>query len=183
MADIFDEALIVSTQENPLTAPAAGKMITMTLERHATVKAVSVAPSRGGGAAGARAGRHSRFGADDPFGGGFGASTELEPEPEEEEDESGGDVEYDDPGEISVKVRCGGSPRILQKARAPTQGPSGTATTVVRHSGGEHNHETMDKCGPKGTTQRMGSGWLGWYGRREREGTLLASPGAQGSHQ
>ena len=39
-------------------------MIAMALERHETVKAVSVAPSRGAGAAGARAGRHSRFGAE-----------------------------------------------------------------------------------------------------------------------
>ena len=68
----------------------------MTLVRHATVKE---AASRGGAAA-ATAGRHSRFGGgENPF----GASTDL-PEPEEEEDESGGDVEYDDPGEISVKV-------------------------------------------------------------------------------
>ena len=40
-------------------------MIAVALERHKTVKAVSVAPSRGAEAAGARAGRHSRFGEDD----------------------------------------------------------------------------------------------------------------------
>ena len=73
----------------------------MTLVRHATVK---VAASRGGGAAAATAGRHSRFGGgENPFAGGFGASTDL-PAAEEEEDESGEDVEYDDPGEIGVTV-------------------------------------------------------------------------------
>ena len=100
MGDIFDEALKESTQENPLTAPAAGRMITMTLVRHATVKE---AASRGGAAA-ATAGRHSRFGGgENPFAGAFGASTDL-PAAGEEEDESGEDVEYDDPGEISVTV-------------------------------------------------------------------------------
>ena len=101
--DIFDAAQLVSTQENPLTAPAAGKLLSMRLERHAKVKEVL---PRGG----ARArGGHRRFGVEDPFGGGgFGASTELAPgrrgASEEEEEEPAGDVEYDDPGAISVIV-------------------------------------------------------------------------------
>ena len=72
--DIFETAQLVSTQENPLTAPAAGKLLSMRLERHATVKEVL---PRGG----ARArGGHRRFGVENPFGGGgFGASTELAP--------------------------------------------------------------------------------------------------------
>ena len=101
--DIFEAAQMVSTQENPLTAPAAGKLLSMGLERHATVKEVL---PRGG----ARArGGHRRFEVENPFGGaGFGASTELAPgegeASEEEEEEPAGDVEYDDPGEISVIV-------------------------------------------------------------------------------
>ena len=35
---IFETAHIVSLQENPLTAQAAGKLISMRLERHAKVK-------------------------------------------------------------------------------------------------------------------------------------------------
>ena len=94
---------MVSLQENPLTAPAAGKLLSMRLERHAKVKE---ALPRGG----ARArGGHRCFGVENPFGGeGFGASTEIAPgegeASEEEEDEPAEDVEYDDPGEISVIV-------------------------------------------------------------------------------
>ena len=100
--DIFDTAHIVSLQENPLTAQAAGKLITMRLERHAKVKE---ALPRGG----AR-GEHRRFGVENPFGGeGFGASSGIAPgdgeaSGEEEEEEPAQGVEYEDAGEISVCV-------------------------------------------------------------------------------
>ena len=72
--DIFETAHIVSLQENPLTAQAAGKLISMRLERHAKVKEVL---PRGGTRSG---GDHRRFGIENPFGGeGFGASTEIAP--------------------------------------------------------------------------------------------------------
>ena len=67
--DIFDAAQLVSTQENPLTAPAAGKLIIMRLERHATVKEVP----RGG--ARASRGGHMRAPFDEE---GFGVRTNLD---------------------------------------------------------------------------------------------------------
>ena len=73
--DIIDTAHSLSRRENPLTAAAAGKMFTMALERHATVR------ERGAGAAarrprgGGEVARHRRFADEDEY----GASTALEP--------------------------------------------------------------------------------------------------------
>ena len=103
--DIFDTAHMVSSLENPLTAPAAGQLFTMKLERHARVKERGAAAAARGTRGGRR--RVAPFNAE-----GYGASTELgasaaertETEESEEEDASDGGVEYDDAGEISVDV-------------------------------------------------------------------------------
>ena len=59
--DLFEAAYQVSLQENPLTPETAGKLPSMPLERHASVK--EVLPR--GGARGA----HRRFDTENPFGG------------------------------------------------------------------------------------------------------------------
>ena len=99
--DLYEAAMQESLQENPLTPEAAGKLSTMTLERHASVSAVL---PRGG----ARGG-HRRFDTESPFGGeGLAAGSETAPgdgeASEVEEEEPAGGVEYDDAGEISVSV-------------------------------------------------------------------------------
>ena len=88
--DIFEAAHMVSLQENPLTAQAAGKLTSMKLERHARVRE---ALPRGG----ARSqGDHRRFDTENPFGGeGLAADSETAPgdgeasEQEEEEEPAG----------------------------------------------------------------------------------------------
>ena len=99
---------MASTLENPLTAHSARNLIEMRLERHAVVK------ERGAGAA-ARAPRRGRrsvapfneegFGASTALGGGAGGYEGEDEEEEETRDASdSGDVEYEDPGAISVLV-------------------------------------------------------------------------------
>ena len=184
--DIFEAAHIVSLQENPLTAQAAGKLTSMKLERHARVREVL---PRGG----ARSqGDHRRFDTDNPFGGeGLGASafgTETAPgdgeASEEEVEEPAGGVEYDDAGEISVSVPIPTVREYFTKIQSRHKDPVGQPQewfdVVVSN---RIMRLCMDRRSPEGTTQRMGSGRLGWSDTREREGSIHAHPGAQRSHE
>ena len=99
--DLYEAAMQVSLQENPLTPEAAGKLSIMTLERHASVS--EVLPRGGARAA------HRRFDTEGSLGGeGSNAGSETAPgdgeASEEEETERAAEVEYVDAGEISVSV-------------------------------------------------------------------------------
>ena len=106
--DLFDTAFRRSGRDDPLTARAAGKMFTMKLVEHATVresapKAAAARRPRGGGGAP----RHRYFEEEDAY----GASTALEPaaavppaEEEEEENDADEEVVYESNGRIDVDV-------------------------------------------------------------------------------
>ena len=165
--DVFEAAYMASLAEGPLTPQEAGKLTIMTLERHAVVRE---AMPRGGAQ-----GIHRHFDIDGPGGGEPAAGAERAPgegeASEEEEEENVGGIEYDDAGAISVSVPVAVSReyfgKIQSRHKDPVTQPQEWFDLVV--SGGEQDHEEMDRRNTEVTTQRMGSGWLGGSRGRERE--------------
>ena len=157
--DLFEAALQVSLQENPLTPEAAGKLSIMTLERHASVSEVL---PRGG----ARA-EHRRFDTEDTLGGeGSNAGSETAPgdgeASEEEESEQVGGVEYVDAGEISVSVPIsearGYFTKIQSRHKDPVTQPQEWFDLVVANRTIRKWTEGEQKQPPKGWVQ---DGWDG----------------------
>ena len=157
--DIFEAAHMVSLQENPLTPQAAGKLTSMTLERHASVREVL---PRGG----ARGG-HRRFDTENPFGGeGLAAGSETAPgdgeASEEEEEEHAGGVEYEDAGEISVSVPISTVreyfTKIQSRHKDPVTQPQEWFDLVVSNRTMRRWTEGDQKQPPKGWVQ---DGWDG----------------------